>query len=261
MTDTSAEKVKLPFVETVKRSFAYFFNNLNLFVKLGSVGVVVVLFDMFADFPTLCAMRGIDCADSWQQTVSTFLLMLVSVAAIILYCRNIVFKNTAMSWSAFLRAVFFYILASVFLLLIIAVPSVILMFVYGMIVPDAGNNPVLDKIVFFIPLLIAIAVAPIFLIFPAIAVEDKAFGLTKVFKIAKGNSNRIFWGQFVMMIPCGIIVLILSFLYGLLGMDNYLINEIFVIVVIAVSLADSCLKASFYAHVYQFFKYYQDKQQ
>ncbi|MBS4774285.1 MAG: hypothetical protein KHX55_08460 [Proteobacteria bacterium] len=62
-----------------------------------------------------------------------------------------------------------------------------------------------------------------------------------------------------MMVPCGIFILLLNWLYKVIGVDNYLLNEVFIIVVIAVSLADSCLKASFYAHIYQFFKYQEQK--
>ena len=258
MIDTPAE-VKLPFVETVIRSFRYFFENLSLYAGLATLGFVVVLFDMFTDFPTLCAMRGIDCTQSWQQSASTFLLMLISVASIILYCRNVVYKTTAMSWRGFLRSMALYILFSIFMVLLIAVPSIILMILYGMIVPDAGSHVILDKLILFIPLLIAIAAAPVFLIFPAIAVEDKSFSLKKVFNLAKGNYNRIFWGQFLMMVPCGAVIILLNWLYKVIGIDNYLLNEVFIIVVIAVSMADSCLKASFYAHIYQFFKYQEEK--
>lgn len=258
MTDTPAE-VKLPLIETVTRSFKYFFENFSLYARLATLGFVVVLFDMFTNFPTLCAMRGIDCAQTWQQSASTFLLMLISVAAIILYCRNVVYKTTAMGWGSFLRSMALYILFSIFMVLLIAVPSIILMILYGMIFPNAGNHVILDKLILFIPLLIAIAAAPVFLIFPAIAVKDKTFSLKKVFQLAKGNSNRIFWGQFLMMVPCGIIILLLNWLYKVIGVDNYLLNEAFIIVVIAVSLADSCLKASFYAHIYQFFKYQEQK--
>lgn len=57
-----------------------------------------------------------------------------------------------------------------------------------------------------------------------------------------------------MMIPCAVVILILNYAYRFIGVDNYLVNELFLIVVIAFSLVDSCLKASFYAHIYQFFK-------
>ena len=248
------EVVKLPFIDTIKQSFLYFFENLGLFVKLASLGIVVVLFDMFSDFPTLCAMRGIECPQSWQQSVSTLLLLLVSVSAIIMYCRNIIFKSTSMSWPSFVKALLLYALFSVFLVILIVIPSIAVMFLYGMIIPGAGTHNLIENVLLFVPLLIAIGVAPIFLIFPAIAVEDKSFGIRQVFALAKGNHNRIFWGQFLMMVPCAIVILILNSLYKIIGVDNYLINEFFIIVVIAFSLADSCLKASYYAHIYKFFK-------
>lgn len=253
-------EVRLPFVETIRQSFMYFFNNLGLYVKLATLGIVVVLFDMFAGFPTLCAMRGTECAQSWQQSVSTLLLMLVSVSAIIMYCRNVVFKSTAMSWPAFARAVLLYVIFSVFLVMLIVVPSIAVMFLYGVIVPGAGTHILLERLLLFVPLLLAIVAAPVFLIFPAVAVEDTSFNIGRVFAIAKGNRNRIFWGQFLMMVPCGVVILVLNYLYRVIGVDNYLINELFVIVVIAFSLADSCLKASYYAHVYQFFKAQQEQQ-
>ncbi|MBE6458432.1 MAG: hypothetical protein E7010_01305 [Alphaproteobacteria bacterium] len=258
MTDTPAE-IKLPLIETISRSFKYFFENINAYTRLASLGLVVVLFDMFTNFPTLCSMRGIDCAQTWQQSVSTFLLMLISVAGIILYCRNIVYKTMTMGWGSFLRSLALYILFSIFMVLLIAIPSIVLMILYGMVVPNAGSHVIFDKLMLFIPLLIAIAVAPMFLIFPAIAVEDKSFSLKKVFNLAKGNYNRIFWGQFLMMIPGGCIIFLLNWLYKIIGIDNFVMNEIFIIVVIAVSLADTCLKASFFAHIYQFFKFYDEK--
>lgn len=248
------EEEKLPFIAVIKQSFMYFFNNLGLFSRVASLGIVVVLFDMFADFPTLCAVRGTECPQNWQQSVSTLLLLLVSVSAIIMYCRNVVFKTTAMSWASFVRALLLYIVFSVFLVLIIAVPSIAVMFLYGVAMPEAGQHGLMINLLMLVPLLISIAVAPLFLIFPAVAVDDRSFGIRRVFAIARGNHNRIFWGQFLMMIPCAVVILILNYAYRFIGIDNYLVNELFLIVVIAFSLVDSCLKASFYAHIYQFFK-------
>lgn len=110
-----------------------------------------------------------------------------------------------------------------------------------------------------IPLLLAIYFSRLFLVFPAIAVDDRKMTLKASFKLAEGNANKIFWGQILMTLPVVLLMALLSIIFKLIGSDGYVVRFVFVLLVFALSFLDSCFKASFFAHIYQYFTFYRDK--
>ena len=256
--------INLPFLETLSRSFMYTLYNWELFLKVISVGVIAVLWEMFNGFPVLCSFSDAECVGGAAQSVSSLLILLISVGIIVNYCRAIILKAPIDFRSGgFFRRVLFYILASFLLMLTIVVPFILLTLLYGMILGfigmenDVGNMTYLFSAVILVAW--CICLAPVFLVFAAITVDDKSITVKQAYALCKGNFNKIFWGQTLLMIPVAIVVYLLALLYQAMGVESYVVKFIFMVLALALSFLDSCFKASFFAHIYQYFTFYKDK--
>ena len=256
--------INLPFMETLSRSFMYTLCNWELYLKVISVGVIAVLWEMFNGFPVLCSFSDAECVGGAAQSVSSLLILLISVGIIVNYCRAIILKAPIDFRSGgFFRRVLFYILASFLLMLTIVVPFILLTLLYGMILGfigmenDVGNMTYLFSAVILVAW--CICLAPVFLVFAAITVDDKSITVKQAYALCKGNFNKIFWGQTLLMIPVAIVVYLLALLYQAMGVESYVVKFIFMVLALALSFLDSCFKASFFAHVYQYFTFYKDK--
>ena len=259
--------INLPFVETVSRSFMYTLCNWELFLKTVSPGLVVVVLEMFSGFPILCSLSNTACADpnSLMARLSALLVLLISVAVIINYCRAIILKAPVDFLSCvFVRRVLFYILATLLLALAIILPFILLAVFYGVILEMIGNNiepGAVSYLVLGIALIaLCVFLAPVFLVFAAITVDDRTMTVKEAFRLSRGNYNKIFWGQAVLMIPGAVAVFLLSLIYQAMAVESYAVKFIFMVMVLGLSFLDSCFKASFFAHIYQYFTFYKDKE-
>ena len=259
--------VKLPFFETVKRSFMYVFYNFEIYVRLLALGGIVLVYEMLTNFPLLCSFRSGGCSESLAQGISSLLLMLVSVAVAVGYCRSVILKKAPLDIfnREFLRQGIFYVLFSIIFSLFVVVLFLVFVFLYGIISALSGFELPQQILPFFVLAVLFLSLLPLsglFLVFPAIAVNDPQISIRKyrnAMLLVKGNLNAVFWGQLVMMIPGFVMMYVLMVGYIYIGSDNYLTNIIFAALVLALSFLDSCFKASFYSHIYQFFVYYRDK--
>lgn len=256
-------KINLPMLETVRRSCGYVFTNLSLLFKVSaSWCALLLLFDMFNSFPSLCSLSAMDCEGSWAQNISSIAISFSSVAVIVAYIRHIVMQvNYSGFWNLnFAKREIRYILAGCIFIAIIALPALVYGFVAGLL----GAVFHLDKLVFtpfFLILLLAMLIicSRFYLVFPAIALDNREMTFKKSFQITKGNSNKIFWGQVLMIIPVFIALLILSLLYRVVGSDNYLVKMLFSCLMLLITFVDACLKAAYFAHIYQYFIYFYQK--
>jgi hypothetical protein len=58
------------------------------------------------------------------------------------------------------------------------------------------------------------------------------------------------------MIPYMILSKMFAYIYFLIGVNNYVVNLCFVIITLFMGLIDASFKGAFFAHIYQFLKYY-----
>lgn len=230
--------------------------NLDLYLAVTAWGFVILIYEIFTDYPLLCNLSG-SCDDSLPQKISTLLLTIISVAIVIGYCRAVILKTTPDYFSfRFLKRGFFYLLYMFLLVLMIAVPTILGIYGFGMLGATFNIPSDLLNFVFLIPIILTIYFSRIFLVFPATAVDDSKLNLRKSFIMTKGNANRLFWSQLLLMLPCAAALFILAIVYKLLGFDNAIARFIFSALVLALSFLDSCIKASYFAHIYQFFVFY-----
>ncbi len=252
---------RLPFWETIARSFKYVFKNKALLKTLPLIVGGLTVLQIILGLPIICSINEQSCADNWQSHISMLAIILVSIGIIINYCRAIICKvNVDFISVKFWMQVGAYILASILLSVIILLPAFIGIVVGVSLLNSIGLANAASAAAILIPFAACIFFAPLFLVFPAIAAEDKElFSLPKLFAMAEGNHNAIFWAQFVIMIPYWLLSAMMTEIYAVIGIDNYALKLFFVIVILTLGILDACFKGAYFAHIYQFFKFYNQK--
>ncbi len=255
---TESKKINLPFWETLRRSFMYVIFNGDAFLKVSLIGIVILVYEAFSGFPMMCSLDPQSCSQNSMQLVSNLLTFFVSVAVIINYCQIVVLKNKPDYISLeFLHRLSKYILVLLILSFSIVIIAVSASLIFRLIGVFESN------VIYFISvalgLLLAICISPLFVYLGAIAVDDKNLTIRQAFALCKGNYNKIFWGQTLLMFPGVILVYTISAIYQLYPTDGYIGKLIYVLLLVVVSLFDTCVKGSFFAHIYQYFIFYKNK--
>lgn len=252
--------IKLPFWETIRRSLSHAFSNLDIFFKLSSVWMLVLIYEIFSGFPLICRITEETCPNNLNQNISLILLSLASVSISVSYVRNVVLREKIKFFQLrFGLKELKYLLYRIVVILAIFVPSILLMILFGSLMLNNGfSQESLDWLI-LIPVLFALVISKCYLVFPAVAVGNKVVGLRKSFKITCGNANKIFWGQFLMMIPTIFFAAVLSVIYqSIEHTDTVAVKITFAALIMFVSYFDACLKSSFHSHIYQYFMYFAD---
>ncbi len=249
---------KLPFWETVGRSFKYVLKNRKLLITLLPVVAVLAVIQLILKAPIMCAYNESFCENSWQNTLNGLILVLTAVGIIINYCRSIVCKEKVDFKSLnFFKRAGFYILWSFLMTFIIGIPIAIVITILSITGVDINILLLTSMCLFFI---LGTSLAPLILAFPALAVDDyNLINLSKLFNMCRGNKMAIFFGQFVIMFPYMLLSKMFVYIYALIGANNFVINACFVIITLLMAVLDASFRGAFFAHIYQFLKYY-DKQ-
>jgi hypothetical protein len=250
---------KLPFWETIGRSFKYVLKNNKLLLLLLPITAVVVIIQALVGFPLMCAYNNNFCVEGWQNVLSNIVLVLVAVGIIINYCRSIICKENADITSLkFFKRMMLYVLWSFALTFVVGIPVAMVIVILSIIGMSATGILALTLFAFIV---LGVFFAPLIVAFPALAVDDnKIIRPSKLYAMAKGNKMSIFFGQLVIMIPYVVLSNTFIYVYLLLGINNIVMSLLFVFVAILLSLLDASFRGAYFAHIYQFLKYYdQDK--
>ena len=245
----------LPFWETVGRSFKYVLKNKKLLLTLLPIVGLLAVIQVFFKLPLMCSYNEKLCVANWQHTASALILVITAVGIIINYCRSIICKETVDYTSPkFFKRLGFYIMWSVMLTFVIGIPLSLIIMIVSMTAISGNGVLAISLLLFFV---FGVVFAPLIVAFPALAVDDyKKIKLSKLFSLAKGNKMSIFFGQVVVMVPYIIVSKALIYIYTVMATSNYAVNLIFVILTIMIGLLDAGFKGAFFAHIYQFLKYY-----
>lgn len=248
--------IKLPFWETLRRSFLYAFANLDAFIRISSFWLLLLIFEAFTDYPALCTLNEDVCQKDWRENISVLVMALASISISVAYYRQVILRKKYNYFSfSFGRREINYLAYMLLLILIVAVPSAVLAFVITVLLSLISAPDGIMPFILIIPFVVAVICSRFFIILPAVAVGNRKLTLKQVFLLTKGNANKIFWGQALMMIPVLLGLVILSVLYNYFGVENPVLKFIVVAGLMLLSYFDTCLKCSFYSHVYQYFIY------
>lgn len=253
------KKINLPFLETIKRSFLYVIFNGNTFLKVSFIGLVILIFEALSGFPMMCSLNPQNCSKNNIQLVSNLLIFLISAAVIINYCRAVVLKSAPDYMSlGFLRRISKYILVMLSLSFAIIVVAVLASLIFRMIGNIDGN--VIYLVSAALGLILVVCMSPIFLYLAAIAIDNNELSIRQYFILSRGNYNKIFWGQTLLMFPGVILMFFISAIYQLYPAEEFIGKLVYTIFLVVASLFDTCVKGSFFAHIYQYFIFYKNKQ-
>ena len=121
-------QIKLPFWECLRRSFFYTFVNFDAFVKIASVWFLILLYEIFTGFPSLCGLKDGGCPGATFQNISVVMVSLASVAVAVAFSRLVILREHVRPFAfSFGRRELKYLAYSLLLFLLIIVPAVMVM--------------------------------------------------------------------------------------------------------------------------------------
>ena len=136
-------QIKLPFWECLRRSFFYAFVNFDAFVKIASVWFLILLYEIFTGFPSLCGLKDGGCPGATFQNISVVMVSLASVAVAVAFSRLVILREHVRLFAfSFGRRELKYLAYSLLLFLLIIVPAVMVMgIVAGVLDVSAPISP------------------------------------------------------------------------------------------------------------------------
>ncbi len=258
------QEIKLPFAEALKRSFSFVFNHMEVFWKISLLwGVLLTLIEALEGFPSLCLTE--ECSNQQRFPVSMWFTLLAGVSIMISYITYVIKRTEYKSFFNLRldKRDLKYLWAAVKLI----VAAVVIAFVSSLILGIIGKflGLALEKSTFILLFMLSLCVVLFFfmrytLVFPAIALENSEIGFEKSYALTKGNINSIFWGSFFISLPIILMNLFIVSFYMALGKNIY-IDFIFSFILCMLGFINIALKASFFAHIYQYFIYFYEKSQ
>lgn len=263
MTENKDIIINLPLGETLRRCFSYFTTHIVSLTQISFVWFLILLtYDTLSGFPSLCSLNQKLCNDGTAENISFLALSISSIAVAIAYMRQIVLNEKAdgVMHINFGKRELKYIWTGLLFVLIVAAIMFVVMSVFSVLATLLHINENLFSFMFFLVLLFILALCSrLLLVFPAVALDDENMNFVKSFKITKGNTLKIFLGQIILMLPILIFLFILSYCFNLLESNNILIKVMFTLCLFILSFIDAGLKATFFAHIYQYFMYFYQK--
>lgn len=255
--------MKLPLGETLKRTFVYVWNNKNIMLTILPILLALVVVEIVLTMTSSCSPEVEDCSTSWQNIAISLAFVVFNIGIIINYCRHIVLKDELNFVSlSFWKSVLFYILASIALGIFLTIPVIFLVSALALSIDVLSNIGTLILLIYLMLFVECILVAPLFLMFPAIAVKDwNLLSIKRLFRLVYGNHNRVFWGMLAASLPCFLfLVICAAILFSIYGTEVVRNSLSFWLLGVVVQTINTCIKGSYYAHIYQFFKFVEKKE-
>ncbi len=258
------EKIKMPFWETLRRTFAYVWNDRKMLLAILPILIAFIILKFVLQQTSSCNPALENC-NNWQELTLSIALIVMNIAIIINYCRKIILKDDPnFTGKRFWKGAVFYFIATMVYFFLILLPLVVLIPLTMLIGSSASAGSIGWGLLSLYVIIFAefVLAAPLLLWFPSIAVEDyKMLSIKKLFRLVKGNHNKLFWGMFVTNIPLFVLLVVIILAAGaFFGADNLRNSNSLWLLGMVVQALNTCLKGSYYAHTYQFFKFVEKKE-
>ena len=253
--------ISLPLGECLLRSFIFVAKNAKVLFYICAGWFGLLIFEAICGFPLIESIYT-ENEESLPSLISGLLLIIASTSILVGTCKVIINKFIPKFGAIYFGKAELSVLGYSFLIainfiamLLIATISISIVFQQN---PD---KDILNNIIFYVIIYaIFIMIVRYSLIYPARSVNDKEMSLKKSFKLTKGNSNKLAWGIIILSAPFVILSQLFTFLYVTIDMDNFIAKFIYCALLMFCSFGDSVLRASFYAHAYQYFIFYDKKE-
>ena len=251
--------ITIPFVELIRRSLSYVVYNFSVLFKMMLVPVLLM-------FVVQLLLK--------QNLISQFVILILMSYLGVGCCRKIVLNEAPVLSAEYFRNMLIYLLRYMGITLLMLIPGMIVLGVVYSSGEDATRAAVIEILagrsnletginVLFWPL-IAILIAGIYcarlrISLAGAAVNDQDIDMRQSFLLTEGNTWRIFGGLLITGLPAQIMYIVLMQISVILPPSNLAVLSVLFLSAI-VSGLDICIKASFDAHMYQYFAYFYHKQ-
>lgn len=259
------EIINLPLIESIKRSYIYFFSNFKKVINVALLwaGIVFVA-DCLMSFPSLCGGEG---CNEWSNKFFVVLEIVAGMAVSVAFSRAIILKEKR-SWkqiSLGLRELKYlgYSLFIMALLIVSAlVAGMLTVSIFGIDMKTSSMAMHPNALMFYFVLVIVASIysSRFSLILPAAAVDDKELNLLKSFQLTTGNSIKIFAGVILATLPVMLLLFFLGTAITALQIEGLIGKAVFSFLSISLSLINTLLKACYLSHIYQYFMYFYNHQ-
>lgn len=244
--------IKLPFWEIVKRSFLYPLVNVKTVLKVSAIWFLLLIYEIANGYPGICNFTD-QCYNPLADNISLLLLSFASVSIAVAFSRNVILKVVPDRIKfSFGKREWKYLGYNLLILLMVFIPSIILLLMIELLGLQGTSG-----LIGLIALVITIICARFYLVLPATAVNNSQITLKEAFRLMKGNANKIFWGQILLMLPIAFVLFLIALIYVSLNTNAFVVKLIFSAIVMFLSFFDTCVKACFYSHIYQYVMYTQ----
>ncbi len=244
--------IKIPFIESLKRSIIYMLTNMDLFIKITSAWFLLLIVEALCGFPFLNSSTLDAQGDSLSSFVSATIIALAGVIVSVNYYRAIILREKKKYFTiSFGKRELLYILYSILYVTIIAVPTLLLIFVCVFIIKLFALPAVVVHYLTLLPIIVGIIASRTVLVFPAISIDNKDLRMLASFKILKGNALKMFFGPFLFALPITLLLILISNIKQSVG-DNFIYSLMLSAVALFATLFDTAIKATFFAHIYQY---------
>ena len=243
--------VDFPLIESVKRTYLYMFANAKKAIAICSFWYVLTVCICLS----MAGFSGGIAVSILVDIISSAAISVSFVRLIILNEENKPFQKTfgkrEMKYMLYELLLTFMILLAVSVILVSLSPS-----------DNAGiGSSPSSMLAFAITALAATAyLSRSFLLLPAIAVENKELKFSDAFKMSKGNTSKFFAGMLLACIPAFILLNILAEIIRQLNLNIGLLL-VMILIIRAVMMFYSLIKACYLAHAYQYFVYFYTQQE
>jgi hypothetical protein len=260
---TTIEKHVLPVWETVIRSLRYTLYNRQALTLIAACALLAIALQALLGFPAACSFLPINCDITSKFQVGIITLLILQFALVIKLCRMIVLNEGATIFNlGFVKKLVLYIVLYFVISMLLSAWTVLLIALLSTFASQQTLISQIGSILLVSILVLSIIFAPIFLLAAAIAVGDKKFiNPRKLFALTKGSRANIVLGFILVWLPYLAIMIVLRTVYSWLGTDNGVVITLFTMAGLTFVMLDTGFKGAFLAHIYQFFKFYDTKEQ
>lgn len=256
------EEIKIPFGEAIKRSFSFVFNHLEPLLKMSLLwGLLLTILEAIEGFPSLCVTE--ECISKSAIGLSSIVAIASSISVTISYILYVINRTENKSFFNLRlgKKDFRYLWASIKLIFAGAMIAFLISFSLsfcGRLLGLTITKPTVMLLFIVSLVFIAMLFSRYVLVFPAIALDNQEIGFEKSFILTKGNINSIFWGSVIISLPVNLLNIFIVSFYMAVGKNIYT-DIAFSFVLVMLGFLSIALKASFYAHIYQYVIYFYNK--
>lgn len=260
-------EIKLPLGEAVRRSFSFVFNHMEAFIKISLLwGILIVGLDALENFPSLCLSDAKNCNTQNSLNLYLWLMFIGEISVAVTYIVYVIERPEYKSFFnlhfgkkelKYVWALLKLVFAGLALSMIVGVFIGSFMRLIGQ--DNMRQLSVLFSVISFF--VIIMFLSRYILVFPAIALNNAEINFEKSYQLTKGNINAIFWGAVVISLPMALANVFVAGLYYAVGVESWVLKLVFSFILIGLNLLNDVLKASFLAHIYQYFIYFYNHNQ